>query len=369
MAAGKNNTENKRRFLIITGICAGVAIVIFVVSMMFFTPADKTPSSKTNPVRTSIADKGVVIGDKASEEYNKNLKEFDQKKADNALDAGKSYMSIPIPDSKPLVQKTIDTPPPPPPAPAPKPQPVPKQQAPKNNDLLKRTMDDFASLDARIGGMYSAGKIEYVQEIKAKPTGPEPVVSKPPSELLKAGIKPGDMLYGIITTGINSDVPSAVMASIVTGDLKGYRILGSYQRYEERLVVAFNRVVSPNGKTTQIEAYAVDPGTTEAHVASDVDTHFLSRWGALAGAAFLEGLGEAKRYAGASSYAGGGYGANTTNSDQMVWGDYSLADQAWIAAGRVGSVAGKLMEKYFDRPPTVYLDSGSEIGILVTNVQ
>ena len=56
-------------------------------------------------------------------------------------------------------------------------------------------------------------------------------------------------------------------------------------------------------------------------------------------------------------------------TDQMVWNTYSVEDQAWIAAGKVGEKAGKIFEKNFDRPPTVRLESGTPVGVLVLNVK
>ena len=79
----------------------------------------------------------------------------------------------------------------------------------------------------------------------------------------------------------------------------------------------------------------------------------------------------AKRYSGSQSTVygnyGGGYSGDTT--DQMVWNTYSPADQAWIAAGKVGEKAGKIFERNFERPPTVYLESGTPVGILILNVK
>ena len=60
---------------------------------------------------------------------------------------------------------------------------------------------------------------------------------------------------------------------------------------------------------------------------------------------------------------------NNQATDQMVWNTYSPTDQAWIAAGKVGEKAGKIFEKNFDRPPTVYLESGAAVGIFVLNVK
>ena len=184
-------------------------------------------------------------------------------------------------------------------------------------------------------------------------------------------MKPGDLLYAVIDTGVNSDVPSAVMATVASGKYKNARMLGKFQRFEERLVLAFTRVILPDGSDVQIEGYAVDPATSEASVATSVDTHFFSRWGGLVASAFLEGLSNAKKYSGAQSTVYGGYGGGMNNqaTDQMVWNTYSPTDQAWIAAGKVGEKAGKIFEKNFDRPPTVYLESGAAVGILVLNVK
>ena len=179
-------------------------------------------------------------------------------------------------------------------------------------------------------------------------------------------LKPGDLLYAIMDVGVNSDVPSAVLATVSSGAYRNARLMGGFQRHDERLVLAFNRAVLPSGETIQLEAYAVDPSTSEASVASSVNTHFFSRWGGLIASAFLEGLGSAKRYSGAQSTI---YGSGADTTDQMVWNTYSVEDQAWIAAGKVGEKAGKIFEKGFDRPPTVRLESGTPVGVLVLNVK
>ena len=189
---------------------------------------------------------------------------------------------------------------------------------------------------------------------------------RPQYQKMVKKLKPGDLLYAIVDVGVNSDVPSAVLATVTSGAYRNARLMGGFQRHDERLVLAFNRAVLPSGETVQLEAYAVDPSTSEASVASSVDTHFFSRWGGLVASAFLEGLGSAKRYSGAQSTIYG-YGNDTT--DQMVWNEYSVEDQAWIAAGKVGEKAGKIFEKGFDRPPTVRLESGTPVGVLILNVK
>ena len=235
--------------------------------------------------------------------------------------------------------------------------------------MLKRMMEDLAALDNRLTAVSAGtGSIAYLHDFSKDPN-PVPVerpVVQQASAAPGIAVKPGDMLYAVVETGVNSDVPSAVMASVVVGPFKGARLLGSFQRFEERLVLAFSRAILPTGEDFQLEAYAVDPSTSEASVATSVDTHFFSRWGGLIAASFLEGLSTAKRFSGSQSTIYGGVGGVT---DQMIWNTYSPADQLWIAAGKVGEKASRIFERNFDRPPTVYLEQGTPVGVLVLNVK
>ena len=366
-----NNTidmERKRRLLLIG---AGVLILLVLIALTVFMLRDPdTPNPSVVVTKPHSEDISGQAGGKGSEEYNRKLQKHDDEKAAEALKAGESFVPTPIGNKRPAVGKKDNAPPPPPKVAPVKTAPI--RVAQTDNTLLKRMLEDLAALDAKLSSV-SVGnsKIEYekdfskeVQQVAMEEAKPQPVsaqAQKPTSDL-----KPGDLLYAIIDTGVNSDVPSAVMASVAQGKYRNSRLIGSFQRHDERMVLAFSRLIQPDGHNLKIEAYAVDPSTSEASVASSVDTHFFSRWGGLIASAFLEGLGTAKRYSGASSTVYG-YGNNT--SDQMVWNNYSPEDQAWIAAGKVGEKASKIFEKNFDRPPTVYLESGSPVGILILNVE
>lgn len=232
--------------------------------------------------------------------------------------------------------------------------------------MLKRMMEDLDKLDTRLGAVSSGqGAIVYLREVKEEAKA-VPAVATDNGTAAEAPFTVGDMLYAAVDTGVNSDVPSPVMATVTGGKYRGTRLIGQFQRHNERLVLTFSRALPPGKEAVQITAYAVDPDTTHASVASSVDTHFFERWVGLAAASFLEGLGDAKRYSGSSSTI---YGNVNGTTDQMVWGTYSPADQAWIAAGKVGEKAGKIFERGFDRPPTVYLDAGSPIGVLIMDVK
>lgn len=376
MSTPITSTEKKRRFFIMAGFAfVAVAIILFV-SFYIFAPA-QAPST-ANLASAKRENVSGQVGGQGSEEYNKKLETHNSQQANAALTAGESY--IPTPVGKPsLITKKTDSPPPAPPQVV-QPRVAQTKTQQRDNGLLKRMMEDLAQLDTKLASYStSGGAIVYTTDFEAdqrkarerggaggKPSAPAVAGDEQPQVM--TDLKPGDLLYAIVDTGINSDVPSAVMATIVQGKYNKARVLGSFKRFEERMVLAFTRCILPSGESIQIDAFGVDPATTEGSVASSVDTHFFSRWGGLVASAFLEGLGTAKRYSGASSTVyGGGYNGNV--NDQMVWNKYSLEDQAWIAAGKVGEKAGKIYEKNFDRPPTVYLASGSAVGILVMNVK
>lgn len=362
------STEKKRRFLVFCLLRLAVAVAIVLASFLLFAPS-KIPSTTTIAAPRSESVSGQAGGE-GSEEYNKKLETHDQQRASAALISGESFIPTPV-GNKSSVGRKPDTPAPTPPPVAPVHiAPVQTQRA-DNSNALKRMMEDLAALDTRLLAVsVGEGKVVYLHDFSGdKVTPVEKAIGKStvPEVMTTLALKPGDLLYAVIETGVNSDVPSAVMATVASGKYKNARLLGKFQRFEERLVLAFSRIVLPSGEDLQIEGYAVDPSTSEASVASSVDTHFFSRWGGLVASAFLEGLGSAKRYSGSQSTIYGTNNGDTT--DQMVWNTYSLSDQAWIAAGKVGEKAGKIFERNFERPPTVYLESGTPVGVLVLNVK
>ena len=362
------STEKKRRVIMFGLLGTAFAVVVVFAAVVVFTP--EKPSSDARLVSARSESIRGQAGGEGSEEYNDKLKKHDAQQADAALQKGESFVPTPVGQRKPVVVKKEDPRPAAPPVAQVRTAPVRTQTT--DNAMLKRMMEDLDALDAKLSAVsVGEGKIVYLREFSEEAPAATPAAAiqetTPSANTPKAvALKPGDLLYAIMDVGVNSDVPSAVLATVTSGAYRNARLMGGFQRYDERLVLAFNRAVLPSGETIQLEAYAVDPSTSEASVASSVNTHFFSRWGGLVASAFLEGLGSAKRYSGAQSTI---YGSGGDTTDQMVWNTYSVEDQAWIAAGKVGEKAGKNKEKGFDRPPTVRLESGTPVGVLVLNVK
>ncbi len=177
------------------------------------------------------------------------------------------------------------------------------------------------------------------------------------------GIRPGDQLYAAMDIKLNSDAPGPVAAEVIAGENRGAKLLGSFDRQRESLVVKFSQFVpADRGHPVSIEAYAVSPQTSSTAVASHVNNHTLSRWGGLIAARFAEGYGDALRRDGstvATNIGTGGASAIIQNANQ------DAGKNALQALGSVGQAVGDQMEQNFDRPPTVTLAAGETIGVLV----
>lgn len=172
------------------------------------------------------------------------------------------------------------------------------------------------------------------------------------------GARPGDILYAVNRVTLDSDAPGPAMVEIVSGPWRGARAIGTFQRQGGHLVLRFTELACADGRVLTIQAYAIDPKTDRTAVRTSQDTHFLERWGGLVAASFLEGFGDAVSRSGTSSY-------NTAYGSGWSAPNYSVGDEAWIAAGKVGERMAAQMEKSFARPPTVVLASGTDIGVLL----
>ena len=181
--------------------------------------------------------------------------------------------------------------------------------------------------------------------------------------LTPAYIKAGDIIYAVMDTSINTDEPGPVLATITQGKLKGAKLIGSLRipPNAEAVILTFNTLSVLNAPSTMsINAVAIDPDTARAALASDVDHHYLARYGSLFASAFLDGLGKAQQQSGTSLTV-------TPNSSLFETAQRSNRQLTEIALGRVGQVWGRIAQRNAERPNTVYVYSGTGVGILFSS--
>jgi type IV secretory pathway VirB10-like protein len=174
--------------------------------------------------------------------------------------------------------------------------------------------------------------------------------------------KAGSILNAILETGINSDEPSPVLAKIVSGDMKGARLIGKITNTGSKVIVEFNLASMSSSKSSlRVNAVAVDPATTRTALASDVDNHYFLKYGVLLGAAFLGAYSDA-------------IGANRPQSCtfngtvQTCVPTTALTDEQ-IATQAIGGVGKELANQtrgtVANIRPTITVNSGMAIGILI----
>lgn len=200
-----------------------------------------------------------------------------------------------------------------------------------------------------------AGSIGSVQGTPAGPSGPVSI------------IRTGDVMYAVLDTSINSDEPGPILATIVSGKLKGAKLIGSFNLpgNADKMVISFNTMSVPGAaKTTSINAYAIDPNTARTALATTANHHYLMRYGSLFAATFLEGFGNAFQSANTTITIGGTGGVQQTTIQNGV--GRSLLENAVIGLATLGKSWGQVAQQQFNRPTTVEVSSGTGFGILFT---
>lgn len=177
-------------------------------------------------------------------------------------------------------------------------------------------------------------------------------------------IKAGTVLFAVLDTAVNSDNNSPIMAHVVSGALKGAKLLGKFGRVNDRVLLSFYLVSDPRYPSSiGINAVAIDPDTAHTAMAGSVDHHYLLRYGTLFASAFLQGMSNAVIANHSTMVCGGLFGT----CQQIQTGGLDTAGQAAVAMGTVGQQFSNKLGDTFNTPPTVKVPAGSGLGILFMN--
>lgn len=186
-------------------------------------------------------------------------------------------------------------------------------------------------------------------------------------EAPKIILKAGSILFAVLDTAVNSDEDGPIMATIVSGSLKGSKLMGKMQVKTEAEKVALNfTAINMPGEANSmgISAVAIDPDTARTALASDVDHHYLMRWGSLFASSFVQGYASAVANAGQTSTTSqGAAGSTTTTTSPPLTGRQQLFE----GLGAIGTKWSEVVAKNFDRPITMTIDQGTGIGVLITS--
>ena len=193
----------------------------------------------------------------------------------------------------------------------------------------------------------------------------EPYLRKPlVAPISRYELKAGTVIPGALVTAINTDLPGDVIGQVTenvydsaTGRYllvpQGSRLLGRYQALvgngQNRALLAWQRLVYPDGRSIELEAMPGTDATGAAGLADRVDYHLDKLAAATA-------LSTALAYGGnlARNRSGGGYGGS--NNEDVI------GDTVAQEADRVGS---KIIDRQLDVQPTITVRPGWPFRVLV----
>lgn len=168
----------------------------------------------------------------------------------------------------------------------------------------------------------------------------------------------GEILYAQLLTEANTDVPGPILAEIMSGPLKGSRILGTFEEQNELLTLNFDTIIYQE-ESFSIDAVALDPATTLPGLATEVDHRYFKRVVLPAAAAFVEGMATAIAESGRT---------NVTIQGETVSEETEEADnEQEVASGiqEAGQELGEILDDIAEETEVlVRIAAGTPIGVL-----
>lgn len=209
-------------------------------------------------------------------------------------------------------------------------------------------------------GTPDTSKTKKESETGAAGTSTTSTTTTKPKVATNVLVKAGTVAFATLDTAVNSDYPDTpVMATIISGPLKGARLLGklSLAQGKDRVSLNFNLMNRDEWTTAKsVNAFAIDPDTARTVMASSVDYHYLKRFGAIMATSFLQGYSTAITNEGNSTT--GIFGTSTTRPA------LSPGNKIAVGLGQIGTTLGGMVANYINTPATVRVNPGVGLGIL-----
>jgi intracellular multiplication protein IcmE len=161
-------------------------------------------------------------------------------------------------------------------------------------------------------------------------------------------------------TEANTDAPGPILAQIVSGPLKGGRMIGTFESTDHYLTLNFKTVVL-DGIDFKAEGIAIDPNTTLPGVVTDIDRRYFTRILLPAAADFIEGFTEAIAESGTTTITISGDTTTQTTSNSDKSNDQEVATGVAKAGEEISEILGDIAD---DTKPLLRVRAGTPIGIL-----
>lgn len=256
-------------------------------------------------------------------------------------------------------------------------EPVTVLDSEQQNEAMKQMAESMSrQMQSILGARSERLKFTYMSLVDFKEDGGQAVDGNNPEgdgefdgeveeEEPVVIIPAGEIEYGQLIIEANSDVPGPVLALMVSGPLKGAKLLGTFTVQNDYLTLTFNTLVY-EGQDIDIDAIALDPETTLPGMATEVDHRYLQRIVLPAAAAFVEGFADAISQTDATSIVidTSGGGTTTTATDQ----DLDTEEEVALGVKEAGEEVREIIDEMADEIEVlVKIHAGTPIGILFTS--
>ena len=175
--------------------------------------------------------------------------------------------------------------------------------------------------------------------------------------------KAGSIMFAVLQTAIDTDdVNTPILAKIVTGPLKGSKLIGHFNRVDTHVVIAFNLLNMPSlSKSMAINAYAIDTDTARTALSGSVNNHYMLRYGTLFASAFLKGVGDSLSSTQSQLVPGASHFLFPVEQKKPL----NPTQTALVGLGQVGTTLGQNLGNIVNTPPTVKIPAGTGVGLLI----
>lgn len=168
--------------------------------------------------------------------------------------------------------------------------------------------------------------------------------------------KGGAMAVATADFAVNSDIGGPISLTVRSGRARGRQLTGQFERKDKWLRIELNKMLSEDMDPVTVKAIALDMDTTMSGVEGDLDSHLLYRYGWWGFGAILSAVGKA---------------AENNANEQVVVADGAVVTSATqdssrelkMALGSLGQDLGDAFKDRINRPITVTLKVGEEVGV------
>lgn len=173
-------------------------------------------------------------------------------------------------------------------------------------------------------------------------------------------IEAGTFNYAQILNEATTDAPTPVLAVLLSGPLKGGRLIGQFQQAptQQSLIIRFNTIVK-DGTAYSANSFAVDPNTSSPAVVTEYDRRLFRRVLLPAAAEFIQGI--------AGAYAQEAQTEVVIGTDTVTTQTSDLDVEQEIARGveqGADELSQFLRQEGQQFPPLVRVAPGTPIGVI-----